>query len=139
MKNVFSTIARRFELWHRRDGIAAVEFALLAPVFLITLLGTIEIGRLMWTQNALNYAVQEASRCMTLKTCGAGGPAGYAAAVSTNFTTSNFTATTVACGNQVSASYPFIFLTSLVNLNGMLNQVGIPNGVTLTASSCFPT
>ena len=132
------------DLWRRREGAAAVEFGLIAPVFLFLLLGTIEIGRLLWTQNALNYAVQEAARCTTLNTCGSGGAAAYAATLSTDIPASAFTATNgVACGagvtgNQVTGSYNFQFLTSLIGMD-LLVGGALPNQITLTATSCFPT
>jgi Flp pilus assembly protein TadG len=43
-------------------GATALEFALAAPVALTLLLGTIETGRLMWTQNALEQGVAAAGR-----------------------------------------------------------------------------
>lgn len=47
---------------HDRRGIAAVEFSLLAPVFLMLLLGAVETGRLMWTRSVLQFAAEEAAR-----------------------------------------------------------------------------
>ena len=122
-------------LLRRSDGMAAVEFALTVPVLLVSLLGVIEVGRLLWTENALHYAVEDAARCMALGTCGAGGPAGYAAtaAPGMTFPSSDFTATTVACGSQVTASHTFQFLTTLVNFDTLL-----PGSMTLTAQSCHP-
>jgi Flp pilus assembly protein TadG len=114
------------------DGVAAIEFALTVPVLLVALLGIIEFGRVLWAQNALHYAVEEAARCATidLTTCGntsetqtyASTASGY------GFPTGAFTVTVAACGNQVSASYPFQFLTSLVSYS-----------LTLTAQACYPT
>jgi hypothetical protein len=49
-----------------------VETALLMPVLLMTLLGTMEMGRMAWAQAGLNYAVEEAARCasVTPSACG---------------------------------------------------------------------
>jgi len=119
-------------LLRQSGGGAAVEFALAVPVLMAALLGVVEIGRMLWEQNALHYAVEEAARCMTIDTtvCSStSATQSFAASASgVTFATSVFTPLTVACGNQVTASYPFQFLTSLVNFS-----------VTLTASSCFPT
>lgn len=48
----------------RRDdkGVAAIEFALVAPVFIAMILGVIDIGRYMWTLNSMQYAIDEAIR-----------------------------------------------------------------------------
>jgi Flp pilus assembly protein TadG len=52
----------------RSDGTAAVELAILAPLLLVFLLGIVEFGRLMWTQAALQFAVEAAARCYTIDT-----------------------------------------------------------------------
>src|ERR1700691_95763 len=38
-------------------GVAAIEFAICAPILLVVMFGIIELGRIMWTQNALHYSV----------------------------------------------------------------------------------
>lgn len=44
------------------SGATAVDFAFAGSALLILLLGTIEFGRLLFTQGALNYAAEEATR-----------------------------------------------------------------------------
>ena len=48
--------------FQKEEGSTAVEFALISLVFLTVVLGIMEAGRLFWTQNAIQYAVEEASR-----------------------------------------------------------------------------
>ena len=43
-------------------GISAVEFALLAPVLLTTVLGAIDFGRMFYLRQSLEYATQEGAR-----------------------------------------------------------------------------
>lgn len=45
-----------------RSGLSAVEFGLLAPVFLALVLGVIELGRAAYTQGVVSFAAQEATR-----------------------------------------------------------------------------
>lgn len=45
-----------------QSGSTAVEFSLIAIVFLTIVFGIMESGRIFWTQNALQYAVENASR-----------------------------------------------------------------------------
>lgn len=59
MKSSLSLKSRRN---HKRTGAAAVEFALVAPLFLIFLFGTIEMGRLALARNVLANASREAAR-----------------------------------------------------------------------------
>jgi len=114
-----------------RGGAAAVEFAMTVPILLTTMLGIVEFGRILWAQNALHYAVEQAARCASidLTTCdNANDTKTYASTVSAfTFPTSAFTVSTPSCGNQVSASYSFQFMTSLFG-----------SGPTLTAQACFP-
>lgn len=45
-----------------RGGVAAVEFAMVAPLFLILLLGVIEYGRMLVVQQVVNEAAREGVR-----------------------------------------------------------------------------
>lgn len=45
-----------------KGGTAAVSFALIAPVLVLFVYGIIEFGRILYTQGALNYTVQETTR-----------------------------------------------------------------------------
>jgi Flp pilus assembly protein TadG len=55
-----------------RRGATIVEFALVLPLFAMLLFGVIEAGRVLWLQNALHYAVEQAARCVSINTalCG---------------------------------------------------------------------
>lgn len=55
---VENVVARR----GRRSGTAAIEFALLAPVVIFGLVGTVELGRVFWIRAALQYAAEETAR-----------------------------------------------------------------------------
>lgn len=52
--------------WRRaladRAGTAVIEFALTAPVFLLFLIGIVEGGRALWSDNVLQYAMQQSGR-----------------------------------------------------------------------------
>jgi Flp pilus assembly protein TadG len=55
-----------------RRGATALEFALIAPPLLMLLVGTLDVGRLLWTRAALQDAVARAARCVavTPEMCG---------------------------------------------------------------------
>jgi Flp pilus assembly protein TadG len=77
-------IAMKKRNW--RKGIAAVEFALVAPVFCTIILGTIELGRAIQVQNAMVNAVREGCRgyadnTVTLTSGSQTGTAAYAQSV----------------------------------------------------------
>jgi Flp pilus assembly protein TadG len=125
--------------WRAADGTSAVEFALLAPVFFAFLLGIEEFGRALWTQSALQFAVEAGARCATTS-CNADIPA-YAAtqALGMSIPSSAFTYNSgqscgiagYSSGYQVTASYAFQSLVGSLQFLPQLN-------VTLNAKSCHP-
>ena len=52
-------------LWRARGGIAAVELALILPLFPLMLFGTIDIGRLLFDYQAVSKSVRDATRYLT--------------------------------------------------------------------------
>jgi Flp pilus assembly protein TadG len=102
---------------------------------MLLLLGTIDGGRMLWTQNSLQYAVEQAARCAVVNTTTCGTPAqiqSYAASMVNGMTisTSDFSSATnpTGCaGTQVSASYSYAPLFPFTG------------PVPLTASSCRST
>lgn len=62
-------------LLRRDEGTAAVEFGLVASVLLVLMLGTIDVGRLLWIQHSLSTRVSDALRYASLRGAGSGHPA----------------------------------------------------------------
>lgn len=50
-----------------RSGAAVVEFALIAPVFLVVLMGLFDVGYNMWATTMLQGALQQAARASTIE------------------------------------------------------------------------
>lgn len=59
-------LCNRAQNRHDRAGIAAVEFALIAPVFMILVLGIAEIGRAVQTATVLSSAIREGGRLASM-------------------------------------------------------------------------
>jgi len=114
-------------LLRSQEGTAAVEMAVGLLGFMIAIFAVLEMGRLMWAQNALNFAVEQGARCMLVGACTTtSAPTTAANASGFPFSASVFTATTPTCGHQVAASYNYSFMTNLVHFP-----------ITLTATSCM--
>jgi Flp pilus assembly protein TadG len=116
-----------------RSGLAALEFALVLPLFLLLIIGIMQLGQLFWTQTALQHAVEMAARCATVNTTTCGTATQIRAYAATQaygmvVAPATFTVTTPTCGNNVAATSTFTFLTSLFP---------IPT-ITLRAQSCYP-
>jgi len=52
----------RKRLLHRHVGQSMVEFAILAPIFFLLLLGTIDLGRAIYIYNTISDAAREGAR-----------------------------------------------------------------------------
>ena len=116
-----------------RSGSTAVEFALVSLALFTVLYGSLEFCRMVWTQAALNFAVQEAARCasVTPAICGASAQiTAYAAKeiAPAYVPASAFAASTSTCGHLVTASFVYPFVVT-----GLM-----PSAPTLAASACFP-
>jgi Flp pilus assembly protein TadG len=119
-------------LRHNRAGNASVELAFIVPSMILFVIGIIEVGRVMWLQNALNYSVVEAARCLSNNPdqCSSASATQTFAAnqAGAGFDSSVFTVTTASCGNKVTGSYPVTLTIPYMTLSA-----------TLTSQACYPT
>lgn len=124
-----------------RSGAYAVEFALVVPILLTLLFGSIEVARGIFVQGMLDYAVEQAARCASIDSTNCGSASAIASFASAqtsplNIPATDFTATAPACGNLVSASYTFSFVGTFALIGG---TAIFPSSITLTSSSCYPS
>lgn len=121
-----------------QGGAIAAEFALVIPVLLLFSFSIIEFGRAMWMRNAMQSVVEAAARCyaldraeLTTRLCDTEAKTqSFAATAASNagvkrLTAANFTASTPACGKQVTATYNFQPIVPIVPLD-----------VTMSAKAC---
>jgi Flp pilus assembly protein TadG len=139
---------RRRHLLTARDGVVAMEFAIAASALMMLTLGTIEFGRLMWTQEALNATAIQAARCIGVlsSSCASGGAysadntKSYAQTVARGWgvtlTAADITATnnqaSGACTGDAQVSIAYTFQSVVPGLLTMLS-----GGEALTAQACF--
>jgi Flp pilus assembly protein TadG len=122
------------KIWLDERGATALEFAILAPVFFLLIFGIIAFGLLFWTQVGLQHGAEMAARCASINStlCPNSNPSvitNYAMqqTLGLSLPSSTFSYSTPVCGNQVSATYTFVF-PDILNLGPL----------TLTARACFP-
>ena len=98
-------------LWADRGGASAVEFAIVLPVFILLVLGSISAALLVFSISSLNYAVEDAARCAAVnKTLcsNAGDIVEYARdRYAGPPITPEFTYSTAGCGNTVTGTGTF--------------------------------
>ena len=133
-----------------REGVEAIEFAIVLPVMVLFLLGCIEFGRLYWTQSELQFAAEAAARCVTVSCSNnivGKGANTYAAKQVVSIDVPDgvvfsLTSPSPACGNQVTVCYPFTFIVPTLfpfsnTVAGCPNNYTAPTvGLTLTATGC---
>jgi Flp pilus assembly protein TadG len=111
---------RPARFWRDEDGAALVEYVLVLPALLALTFGLMQLGGMAWTQEALNYAVQEAARCAIVRPDLCGNPGDiqqYAAsqALGLSVPPNTFSVAPDTCGTDVRADLPYDFILSPFN------------------------
>jgi Flp pilus assembly protein TadG len=112
------------------SGVAAVEFALVAPLFFALTIGGVYTGLVVFAAAGLHDASEQAARCYAVNAgqCGTAAQAQtYAKNAYYGLNTPTFTASLQACGYQVAA-------TVTVELTAIITELNVP----LSANACFP-
>jgi Flp pilus assembly pilin Flp len=117
--------------WDGNRGTTAVEFALIAPVLILLIVGIFYLCIALFVAGSMQYAVEEGARCASVKTsiC-PNASATIAYAQSRYFALSappTFTFAAAPCGNAVSASIEYV-------MNLGLTSVVVP----ISATACYP-
>jgi len=122
---------------HNERGATAVEFALVAPIFLIFVIGIIDLGRLFYIKNIMQSTVEQSARyAMVNASASQAALEAYAAARAASlFSGITFVAdvpgTDVVAGvnyRTITATYTFSYMTPIVTVGD----------VPLTAKSRIP-
>ena len=112
-------------------GTAAVEFALVAPVFVMLVVGTFYVCLCLFLTGSLHYAVEQAARCASVNTTVCSSSTTIVSYAQNNYFgpggTPNFTYAAAACGNSVTASMNY-------TLDIGLRTFTLP----VAATACFP-
>jgi Flp pilus assembly protein TadG len=113
------------------QGTTAVEFAIVAPVLIALLVGTIALCVGLFLIGSLHYAVEEGARCASVKTTICSDAATTVAYAQNHYFGPNvsptFTYAAAACGNSVSASINY-------SMNVGFKTFVVP----ISATACFP-
>ncbi|WP_425905578.1 TadE/TadG family type IV pilus assembly protein [Nitrobacter sp. TKz-YC02] len=125
MRNLFR------DLFQNKDGTTAVEFAIIAPVFILLLLGTIGLCLALFLIGSLHYAVEDGARCASVKTTICSDSATTIAYTQSHYLGPNisptFTYASAGCGNSVTGSVTY-------SMNIGFKTFVFP----ISATACFP-
>ena len=112
-------------------GATAVEFAIIAPVLIALLIGTITLCIGLLLIGSLHFAVEDGARCASVKTTICSDAASTIAYTQSRYLGPNlsptFTYANAACGNSVSASINY-------SMDVGFKTLVIP----ISATACFP-
>jgi Flp pilus assembly protein TadG len=112
-------------------GTTAVEFAIIAPVLILLLIGTIAVCFALFLVGSLHFAVEDGARCASVKTTICADAATTVAYTQSRYLGPNvsptFTYATAACGNSVTGSINY-------TMDVGLKTFVIP----ISATACFP-
>lgn len=102
-------------------GVAAVEFALVAPFFLLMVLGLIDFSRMFWVKSTMQFVVEQSARFAMVNpdiTTGEMVTFADTQSANANLTNATFTATSSSSGGinymSISGTYTFTFMTPLI-------------------------
>jgi Flp pilus assembly pilin Flp len=116
---------------HDQQGTTAVEFAIVAPVLIALLIGTLALCVALFLIGSLHYAVEEGARCASVKTTICSDATTTVAYAQSHYFGPNvsptFTYAAAACGNSVSASINY-------SMDVGFRTFVIP----ISATACFP-
>ena len=108
-----------------------MEFAIIAPVFILLIIGTIALCYALFLVGSLHFAVEDGARCASVKTTICSDPATTIAYAQSRYLGPNvsptFTYAAAACGNSVSGSVTY-------SMNVGFRTFVIP----ISATACFP-
>jgi Flp pilus assembly protein TadG len=112
-------------------GTTAVEFAIIAPVLILLLIGTIAVCLALYLVGSLHFAVEDGARFASVKTTICADAATTVAYTQSRYLGPNvsptFTYAAAACGNSVTGSITY-------TMDVGLRQFVIP----ISATACFP-
>jgi Flp pilus assembly protein TadG len=127
------TVRNRFKaLRLNEQGTTAVEFAIIAPVFIAMLVGTIALCVALFLVGSLHFAVEDAARCASVKTTICPDSATTITYAQNHYYGPNVSPTfnppvDAACGKSMSASISY-------SMNVGFRTFVIP----VSATACFP-
>lgn len=125
MRNKYSSA------WNNERGTTAVEFAIVAPVFIVLVIGLLYVCLALYAIGSLHYAVEEGARCASVRTATCSDANATLVYTKNHYfgpnTSPTFTYAELACGNSVSGSANYAMDLGLTKFK-----------IPISATACFP-
>lgn len=109
-----------------KRGVAAVEFALIMPVFLVLVMGGFNLGWAFLLNQRLEFAAEGAARCAAIGKCSTDSAITDYATKAAAIDGAEFHATAETCGKQVTGHY-------------QLDVIQLFSPIVIDVTACYPT
>jgi Flp pilus assembly protein TadG len=120
-----------------RRGATAVEFAMVAPIFLIMVIGIFELGRAMWIKASMQYAVEETTRYAIVNTSATTSTLATYASTAYSSSGINITGATFTATQATTSGKTYVTISGSYSFSVIVPLVPIPD-MTLSAKSRIP-
>jgi len=116
---------------------AAVEFAFVAPVFLVMVLGSVEVGRALWIKSTMQFAVEQTARYAIVNTSAT--TAALEAYAATEIADAGFNDANVTftAANDTTGGVTFVTISASYDFNTVAGLIPTPDW-TLLAMTRVP-
>lgn len=126
-----------------RRGATAIEFAIIAPVFVLLMLFLFEVSLVLWARGVMQMATSQTARCTAINSTRCTSPGAFASGIIKNWGLSGIVPTIAvtvqggtACGNTAGQ----FKMVSISNPGGLSTGFVAPfSGMVMTTTSCYPT
>jgi Flp pilus assembly protein TadG len=138
-----SALARRFKIFSRCEGIAAVEFAIILPVLLLLILGGMDLGHAYYIEHLITNASREGARYGARYTGAATDPTSsqISTYVTTTLNYNSFNLDRLVVSGSYSGASPNEIVTVTVQANKQWwilgSLLGLTNPMTFTAQTAM--
>lgn len=129
-------------LLQSRDGTTSLEFAVIAPVFLMLLLGIPAAGFLLWAKGAIELAASQTARCVAIRSTDCTDRTVYATSILTDWGIASLISpvtvtsqSNVTC-NRLAGFFSSVTITSATGIGPSF--VAPLSNLMLTATACYP-
>ena len=127
-----------------RRGTTALEFAIVAPTFMMLMFGGFEYARLLWTKQAMQLAGDLTARCSAIASSACPTPTTYAATLANNYgavavAAANVTYASSSTSCTVPSGNTAVQVTITLNFTSPFSAL-VPSLLRkLVTTSCYPT
>lgn len=126
-----------------RKGVTALEFALIAPTFVLILISLLEVSLVLWARGVMQLTASQTARCTAINSSKCNDPQGFATSIISSYGMGGIVPSISVSvqKNSTCGSTAGVFdMVTITNTGGLPIQIVAPfAGTVLTISACYPS